>query len=1030
MVTWLDGSGMATYDPTIGSPNIANASFVPSTAGCVDLGGSTRHQYTRTGFAVTGFRGHAILNVTFNDVGFATGLGRRVTATMYVVAASYFTGVPNPDQVVFYARSGFGLCLRSMNWGPETLAPGESEDTEFPFVVPPSFTLAPNTKYWVVIMPSVAKASADPKDDFILQSNPASTINNLAKGLSLWTNRTPGAPRITAPLNGTARAEGETFTFSMTGGDPDATFSATTPENKDWAGVQVQYASLPSKSDPSPTWQDLPFNISGGPSLGPGWSFAGNTKTGPETLRQTGTVEIKGGTYDMEAGKGVLPSGTWLLRARTFDYGHAYPLSNDPGPQRAVGVGAAPGNYPAVNTSPWSNPVTLTVTARVPSPLPMSPTDGTAVVLGKPITLTWRYRNTATPPSAQAGRAVQIRKVGDPDWITLSVGATSSQTLPVSGTVSAGAELVTDPGFETGSGDDGWELASGLWTGLETVSGIFPDVHSGTKALKVTPALNTDQLFYQSLTLDPAHTAVRLDGWFRNAHADGSVTAHVVWGNGPSSTSVWNAVGTVVGTDWQNIKGDIPRPPGVTTVRIVASVNGANVDGFTVDDISLKGLTPAADPFVFDPNTQYEWRVQATDSTDVTSDFSPPSRFWVVPPPLTGATNVLPADTIDGATLGCGTHRVFVYRRGGLVDIGELKFKTGVDYNRVRDDISTAKITIAGWDIDCGNLLSTLKPWAHEIVIFRSNGFSMERVWEGPITLLTYEGHQVTIHAKDVMAYAYRRIIRQLMSDMKDGDTVVSRASRVLQNAFAPSDPNVLANLCVLSKEDDARQYRYTQPYSRTAFEEVDDMASNAGLDYTVVGRSILLWGTKHRIGTLPEFRDMHLGNSPIVSVYGMSTANRYAVSDGNGIWGAAEAEGAFNEDGEDEEYGLIEMLSSTWASDAEGDTGTYTQEGLAKVVASFEEFAARAVSDRYPPPVVVRVPDNTTLNPNTPISIQHLVPGVVVPLRSTNTLRTVVATQKLDSIKVTESGGAEVITITMSPFNRDDAELSEGETE
>lgn len=123
-------------------------------------------------------------------------------------------------------------------------------------------------------------------------------------------------------------------------------------------------------------------------------------------------------------------------------------------------------------------------------------------------------------------------------------------------------------------------------------------------------------------------------------------------------------------------------------------------------------------------------------------------------------------------------------------------------------------------------------------------------------------------------------------------------------------------------------------------------------------------------------------------------------------------------------------MLSSTWASDAEGDTGTYTQEGLAKVVASFEEFAARAVSDRYPPPVVVRVPDNTTLNPNTPISIQHLVPGVVVPLRSTNTLRTVVATQKLDSIKVTESGGAEVITITMSPFNRDDAELSEGETE
>lgn len=77
---------------------------------------------------------------------------------------------------------------------------------------------------------------------------------------------------------------------------------------------------------------------------------------------------------------------------------------------------------------------------------------------------------------------------------------------------------------------------------------------------------------------------------------------------------------------------------------------------------------------------------------------------------------------------------------------------------------------------------------------------------------------------------------------------------------------------------------------------------------------------------------------------------------------------------------------------------------------------------------MVVRVPDNTTLNPNTVISIQHLVPGVAIPLRSVGTLRQVVQTQKLDSVSVVEEAGKETISITLSPFSRDDAEAPEEE--
>jgi hypothetical protein len=229
----------------------------------------------------------------------------------------------------------------------------------------------------------------------------------------------------------------------------------------------------------------------------------------------------------------------------------------------------------------------------------------------------------------------------------------------------------------------------------------------------------------------------------------------------------------------------------------------------------------------------------------------------------------------------------------------------------------------------------------------------------------------------------------------------------------------------VLARSDDAKQYRSTPPWSRTAFEEIDDMAANAGLDYTVIGRSILLWGTKNRIGSLPEFQDSDLGAPPIVSEYGMSMANLYSVSDGNGVHGEATR---LDATGFDPIYGLVEMLSSSWASDSTEDSGTYTQAGRDKVIESFKGFSERSIADKYPPPVVVRVPDNTTLNPGTSLSIQQLVPGVAIPLRSHSTLRKVSSTQKLDSIKVTQENGEETIQITMSQFGSDDAVPVEGE--
>lgn len=435
---------------------------------------------------------------------------------------------------------------------------------------------------------------------------------------------------------------------------------------------------------------------------------------------------------------------------------------------------------------------------------------------------------------------------------------------------------------------------------------------------------------------------------------------------------------------------------------------------------STPGVTVDNDLVV---NAPYEWRVKVWDTSGYESEWSPAATFWSIPAMNSGPGSPVFNQSLSGATLGCGTHRAFVYRRGGMVRVGEITGIESLDWSRVRDDRGMSQIVVRGWDQDCGNLLAKLQTWAYEIVIFRDNGFSVDRVFEGPITALTYEADSVTIKSQDVIAYLYRRVLRQEMNDARAGVSVTARGRKVIQNALAPDDPNLLSYLTVFAKTDDNIVKRSTPAYSRTAFEELDDLAANWGLDYVAVGRRILLWGTKHRIGTLPEFRDKDLGSSPIVSEYGMSFTNHYIVTNGAGVHGSAHR---LDENGTDPVYGLVEMLSSSWSEDAPPESGTFTQDQQNSLIDSYKSLAERALSSRNPPPVVVRVPDNTTLHPDTVVSIQHLVPGVVIPLRSVSTLRTVRANQKLDSVTVSESGGVETVSIVMSPFSRDDAEMGE----
>jgi hypothetical protein len=413
------------------------------------------------------------------------------------------------------------------------------------------------------------------------------------------------------------------------------------------------------------------------------------------------------------------------------------------------------------------------------------------------------------------------------------------------------------------------------------------------------------------------------------------------------------------------------------------------------------------------PGFRYEWAARTYRTSDGTvSDWSDSSYFRSID--TIGSTGSAPQviDATPSPGLGTGTHRAFIYDRGGRIIRGELTPLNSVTWGRKRDDIGSASVTVSGFGDDCGELLRNTHTWINELVIFRDG----VRVFEGPITLLTDSVDGFTIQADDVMRYVYRRIMRQgyndsyhLIQGQPEGLlTVVRRASLIIADALARDDPNVLAHLTPIMYDDDARQSRVVADYAKTAWEEVDDMAANAGLDYSTIGRRIILNDTHRPIGRLPEMRGADFTDPPVISEYGMQLADYYAVTNGTGEWGAVEQNNS--------PYGGVEILVSSFSENSTDEAQALTPQALSKLRAALTDQAKRGIVQRYPAPYVVRVPDNSQLLPSVQVGINQLVPGVWIPLRAQGTAIEIAQWQKLDAMQVEEVKGNEKVTVTMSP--------------
>lgn len=460
--------------------------------------------------------------------------------------------------------------------------------------------------------------------------------------------------------------------------------------------------------------------------------------------------------------------------------------------------------------------------------------------------------------------------------------------------------------------------------------------------------------------------------------------------------------------------------------------------------ITLTGdsFVPGSDWFwdvpaeTFEAGFTYEWQVRSTSSDSLVSDWSDSGFFRAVVAPGSSAGAVIVESGKPQSPLGIGNNEAFIYDRGGEVLRGQIKPMVDIKWGRTRDDISTCLIHVDSWDEKQAELYRSMHTWTHEIVVFRDG----VRVWEGPITRITSRKGALEIEARDVMAYVYRRIMRQGYNDayrIINGTqvglhTVIERSQQIIMNALAYDDPNILGYLTPFITQFDARTSRVRPDYSMTAWEEIDDLAAHAGLDYGTSGRRIMLWDTHNPVGRLPEMRDRDFSDDPVITEYGMSAANYQAVTDSNGIWGGVTPAGIdpANLPGP---TGWIELLASSYGeAEAPESQQTLTKEGRKQMENAMREQARRNISGRWPIPLMVRVPDNSSLNPNINLGINQLVPGVWVPLRADTGIQSVSQWQKLDSMTVVQDKDGEKITVVMSPApNRGqdpDADSSQGE--
>ena len=401
-------------------------------------------------------------------------------------------------------------------------------------------------------------------------------------------------------------------------------------------------------------------------------------------------------------------------------------------------------------------------------------------------------------------------------------------------------------------------------------------------------------------------------------------------------------------------------------------------------------------------------------------------------------------------------HTAAVFDKGGKKRIGPLLDLSYVRWERTRDGISEGMVRVEGDSCSAqADFIGKIRSHRHELVIFRGN----QRVWEGPLHRAGIEGDHAEFVARDVSEYLWKTPLTQDWdnSHAAEGAVAVStRIGEIIQyeithgrQQFYADGPdaaeavaewtaaggtltpvtggwlvdipaleddsifpaiNMVDYLVVHNWPNEARTSAFTVPYQMSVGEHLQNLARRAGIDYTVIGRSLHIWDVSRNLGVLGQWTEANFRANVAVTEYGADhTQSSYVI-------------------GQDGTYGSsLNLKNLAYYGPWTTIFTSYNEEGSADpTLNQLNSQARRNLSGRSPAPIEVRVPDGSSLILTDNLTINHLVPGVQVPLRATLNARKLVQQQKIDHVRVEENPDGEEIKVTLTPATKPDADDEE----
>ena len=349
--------------------------------------------------------------------------------------------------------------------------------------------------------------------------------------------------------------------------------------------------------------------------------------------------------------------------------------------------------------------------------------------------------------------------------------------------------------------------------------------------------------------------------------------------------------------------------------------------------------------------------------------------------------------------LGCGVPTVFLTARcanSAVTCVLNNEIITNLSWDRRLDDVAEAECTInltGDVNFTCCECLAEAEPWCHELHIWR-NG---EEVFVGPIQSIEYEFNSATVRAKDSLAWMGVRIPPVDINFVGTSTDLTDIAIFLINTAFAEEvnacEPNNLYTQLTGYEFD-----FFASKFEQTALEILRDLG-DAGLNFTTLGRTIVLTGDSTPLTPLILLNDEHIMGGLTIRKDGNLLGNRYYVHfDGDGgLPASGEAADFYC-------YGPVERIISPDGI----SNGTHAGD-IADIYVNAAGIAPRTIE----------MTPGAKLSPDTPWTINEMVPGARVDVAVTKFCLNLTQSFILTGIEVgyTPTEG-ESVGITLTPLN------------